>query len=558
MASQGAGDMETYVMNRMMMLCAISLTAMAAHAAETSAPAPGPILSIPGAATVMAIKQGPLEGSSADGVENFLGIPYAVPPVADMRWKNPRAAGGWTTPRKADTFGPNCPMSTPNQGPLSEDCLFINVQRPAGLKADAKLPVLVFIHGGTLAHGLSNTYDMREMIKQNGVIGVTLNYRLGVMGFLGHPAMTKESGGDSGNFGFLDQQLALQWVQDNIASFGGDPTQVTIAGESAGGWSLCAHMVSPVSGKLYSKAVVESGSCVNIPLKQSEDQGIAVAKSLDCDKATGEEALGCLRGKSTDDLLKAGRDIVSRFANGGTVFPMDLNVAMEKGAVNKTPLLIGDNRSEANMFSFPTAGKDEAFYTNWVKQAWPDLAGEIFKRYPWPSDSNSGTTPTLIGQIITDSGNLFEVGGCTQIKWSKALIKQMPVFSYELIHDKGPGFVTAPNLDEGSGHGADLLYLFPEISPEKVKKMTPDEKLLAVQMKTQWGQFTKTGTPNGEKLPVWPTLNESGKLLILTAPPAGRLETLESRHKAHNCDFWDNVPLNTKVQQELINLTNVL
>ena len=203
-------------------------------------------------------------GACTTALDAFLGIPYGAPPVGDKRWRAPQPAESWTDIREAKAFGAYCAAAASPNGARSEaeDCLFINVWRPSDVSADAKLPVYVFIHGGGFINGSSNQADMTEIVEKTDVVGISFNYRLGALGFFSHPDIVK----DLGDFGLMDQQAALRWVHDNIAVFGGDPTRVTIGGESAGGYSVCAHLAAPGSAGLFAQAMMQSGSCVSIPL----------------------------------------------------------------------------------------------------------------------------------------------------------------------------------------------------------------------------------------------------------------------------------------------------
>ena len=235
--------------------CAIGLAGEAALAQDRGA-------------LVVRTQSGPVRGVHNGAVEAFLGIPYGAPPVGDKRWRPPQPAESWNDIREAKAFGAYCAATKSTNGPRSEaeDCLFINVWRPSDVSADAKLPVYVFIHGGGFINGSSNQADMTEIVEKTGVVGVSFNYRLGALGFFSHPDVVK----DSGDFGLMDQQAALRWVHENIAVFGGDPTRVTLGGESAGGYSVCAHLAAPGSAGLFAQAMMQSGSCVSIPLAQAQ------------------------------------------------------------------------------------------------------------------------------------------------------------------------------------------------------------------------------------------------------------------------------------------------
>jgi len=201
-----------------------------------------------------------LAGTRANGVESFLGIPYAAPPVGDLRWRPPAAARPWSGIRDATRFGNRCAQlaSTNGAGSLTEDCLFLNVQRPSGTNRRSRLPVFVFFHGGGYVNGSSDQHDGSTLARQGRIVTVTVNYRLGVLGALAHPALTHEGNGDSGNYGFLDQQASLRWVHQQIAAFGGDPQRVAIGGQSSSGQQICSHLSAPGSRGLFSAAIIES------------------------------------------------------------------------------------------------------------------------------------------------------------------------------------------------------------------------------------------------------------------------------------------------------------
>ncbi|HKS98182.1 MAG TPA: carboxylesterase family protein, partial [Rugosimonospora sp.] len=251
-------------MRRMIWLIALALPVLwAAPAAAHPAP-------------VVGVHSGLLRGTSQGGVDSFLGVPYAQPPVGALRWQAPRPVTPWRGLREAVAYGNRCPAAASSNGPRSEteDCLFLNVQRPAGTRPGARLPVYFWIHGGGLVNGSSNQHDGGLIVRTTGVVVVTINYRLGVFGFLAHPALAG-TGGQVGDYGLEDQQAALRWVRDNIGAFGGDPRQVTIGGESAGGWSICAHLTAPGSQGLFVRAMMQSGSCQSQTVAAGEAAGTA-------------------------------------------------------------------------------------------------------------------------------------------------------------------------------------------------------------------------------------------------------------------------------------------
>src|SRR5271165_4809294 len=290
-------------------------------------------------------ESGRVRGVSNGPVEAFLGIPYAAPPVGDKRWRPPQPAEGWKDIREAKAFGAYCAAAKSTNGPRSEaeDCLFINVWRPSQVSADARLPVYVFIHGGGFINGSSNQADMTEIVEKTGVVGVSFNYRLGPLGFFSHPDVAKESG----DFGLMDQQAALRWVHENIASFGGDPTRVTIGGESAGGYSVCAHLAAPGSAGLFAQAMMQSGSCTSIPLAQAQKNAREISDAVGC---KGPDAAECLRSVPVGKLI----DVPYPPYGGSVAFPTDgtslLPVAPRKavadGSFSRVAIVIGSNRDE--------------------------------------------------------------------------------------------------------------------------------------------------------------------------------------------------------------------
>jgi carboxylesterase type B len=239
----------------------LALLSAAAPAVADAHPAAGSL--------VVHTDKGKISGARSDGVDSFLGVPYAAPPVGALRWRPPQPPAAWTGVRAATQYGDRCAALASTNGARSdsEDCLFLNVQRPTGVAAGRRLPVYVFIHGGGLVNGSSNQAGGDKIVRETNAVVVSMNYRLGVFGFLGLPGLSHAG---EGNYGFLDQQAALRWVQRNIAAFGGDPRQVTLGGESAGAFSVCAHLVARSSRGLFARAMMQSGSCTDRPLADTE------------------------------------------------------------------------------------------------------------------------------------------------------------------------------------------------------------------------------------------------------------------------------------------------
>src|SRR6266852_5987883 len=312
----------------------------------------------------VATSDGRVRGTSSDGVDRFLGIPYGAPPVGNLRWRPPQPHGRWRGVRDATAFANHCPQLVSPFGLASttEDCLYLNVFRPArddqegdeGRRRgddeghEGRLPVMVWIHGGGLLVGESDDYDPVRLVR-HGVIVVTINYRLGVLGFLAHPALTAESPDHaSGNYGLMDQQAALRWVQRNIARFGGDPRRVTIFGESAGGLSVHSHLASPLSAGLFHHAIVESGAyaLTQPSLAAAEAQGTAVARAAGCSAQTAS----CLRAAPVATLLAALTVPTVVPDVDGKVLTQTIQAAFTSGSFNRVPVIEGSNHDEWRLF----------------------------------------------------------------------------------------------------------------------------------------------------------------------------------------------------------------
>src|SRR5499425_1279890 len=327
--------------------------AAAAVALSVSAGGPGVLLAAP-QSPVVATDLGPVRGVATGTMQEFLGIPYAAAPVGDLRWRPPQEHARWNGVRNATSFGPHCPqVATPYGTPsTSEDCLVLNVFTPMKTNEGLPhlLPVMFWIHGGGLVVGESDGYDPSNLVAQN-VIVVTINYRIGELGFLAHSALTAESSnGASGNYGLLDQQAALRWVQRNIRAFGGNPDNVTIFGESAGGLSVHAQLASPLAAHLFHKAIVESGaySLVQPSLSAAEAAGAAFAASAGC--ADPSTAAACLRSLPVATIL-AHQPSGTMVPNlDGFVLPQTVRAAFTTGQFNHVPVIEGSNHDEWRLF----------------------------------------------------------------------------------------------------------------------------------------------------------------------------------------------------------------
>jgi para-nitrobenzyl esterase len=470
------------------------------------------------------VAQGLLQGSTnSDGtVRMFKGVPFGAPPVGDLRWKAPQPAIAWTGVRAADKFGAAC-LQTNVFGDIyfrdaqpSEDCLNLDIWVPAKPEIK-KLGVLVWFYGGGFVAGSASEprYD-GENLARKGIIVVNANYRLGVFGFFSYPELTKESGHNaSGNYGFLDQVAALQWVVKNIAAFGGDPRNITIGGESAGSFSVSALMASPLSRALFQKALGESGAFFPnpsanatlplTPLAETEQRGVKFAESL------GAHSLAEMRAKPANDLLQAAAKPGQGFGPNfdGYFITADPVEIFARGQQSHVPLLAGWNADEGKMFVLFSPQKPTAkSFAEQAQKRFGNQAAEFLKLYPALTDQEAIVSAEALG------GDDF-TGFCTW-KWLDMQRKTggAPVYQYhfEEVPATKPGAMMGPipASEVGSRHAGEIEYVFETLkSAQPDLPWTPDDFKVSDTMSSYWVNFVKTGDPNGPGLPKWPKLTNT-------------------------------------------------
>lgn len=451
---------------------------------------------------------GVVSGLTAEsGVRMFRGIPFAAPPVGSLRWRPPQPAARWNGVRDATRFAAQCmqgriydDMMFRNSA-TSEDCLYLNVWTPRGMEG-RRLPVLVYIYGGGFQAGDGSEfrYDGESMATR-GIVVVTMNYRLGVFGFLAHPELTAESPNKaSGNYGLMDQWAALHWVHDNIAAFGGDPAQVTIAGESAGSFSVSAQMVSPLARGLFARAIGESGAFMSAtPREGAEANGVAFGKLVRA------STLAELRALSAWELLIAtsGRPGVPSFwpIVDGWFIPESPAAIYAAGRQARVPLLAGWNSQEGSWRAYlrttPTSDSARGVFT----RLYGERAGDAMRVYPIATDAQAE-------QSLTDlSGDQFI--GYSTWAWLEAHAKTsgQPIYRYYYAHprpapsDAKPGDV----IPKGAVHSAEIEYAMGNLATNHVYPWTADDHAVSATMQAYFANFIKTGDPNAVGLPRWPT-----------------------------------------------------
>jgi para-nitrobenzyl esterase len=486
---------------------------------------------------------GPLKGIVNGNVAEFLGIPYAAPPVGNLRWMPPQPFGRWHGLLDASSFGSVCTQG----GRGSEDCLFLNIYVPNfkknGNKHGGAMPVMFWIHGGGLTAGAGSDYDPTPLVNQ-GVMVVTINYRLGYLGFFAQTALDSE-GHDAGNYGLMDQQFAMQWVHNNIAAFGGDPSNVTIFGESAGGHSVYCNIASPTAAGLFSHAISESGSYLMfdafiqsiVPLSVGETTGSglvpggdSVASGLGCTTAA------CLRGISNTTLVGVQPGTLYAFVDG-TLLTETPAQAFATGNFNRVPVMAGTNHDEWRIFvaeQYDANGNPiltAPEYDAATIALWGPLLGPIVEFvYPYAPPG---------GQVLGASGT-DGIFACSARNGDALLSNFTNTYAYEFNDENAPPQPTPAGLSFplGAFHGAEIQYLFDD---GFFFELNAAQLQLSHAMVGYWTNFAVSGNPNGGSLPTWSLYNPTSDIFQSLIPPTPTTES--TFNSEHLCDgFWNLIP----------------
>jgi para-nitrobenzyl esterase len=495
------------------------------------------------AGTIVHTLSGPVCGIVVNGDREWLGIPYAAPPVGALRWQSPKPHAPWSTTLQATAFGNECAQGIPPAFPVggSEDCLFVNVVRPPGAVPSSGLPVLVHIHGGGFVIG-SGDADYTLLANTGREVVVSMNYRLGIFGFLANSAL----GANSGDYGLQDQQAALKWVQTNIRAFGGDPTNVTIFGESAGGSSVCDQIASPTAAGLFDKAFSVSGEystlfgsanqllnyqdCKSSPptQAQAEQAGSDFASAVGC--AGASDVAACLRNVPATLVLQAagggftdgGTGTVSPTLNA-TTLPRSLRQALVSGAVNRVPVIAGVDRDE-NLVGTANSPSD---YQQLVNSQYGQYAPRVLARYPL---ARFYSPFVAFRTVAADSDTV-----CPAIVTDQALAQRMPVYGYEIDYGDAPtaSFVPAgqPN---GSYHVA-AWFVFP------TPGLDPNQLVLQQQEVGSLTTFARSGNPTARFTPTWPAFNTANEVMSWAPGADSQVMTAAQISQDHNCTLWNRI-----------------
>jgi para-nitrobenzyl esterase len=531
------------------------------------------------ASTLVQTTNGWVQGQTVGSVNQWLGIRYAASPAGAARWMPPQSPGPYGMPWRpydATQFGAPCPQNisqfgnsiplpaSPNPVPGSadsEDCLFLNVYAPADRRDDRgePLPVLFWIHGGSNQYGEGSSYDPTPLVTQGNIIVVTINYRLGALGWLASPLLDGATPNSSGNYGLMDQQFAMAWVKSNIAAFGGDPRKVTIAGESAGGIDACSHLASPTAAGLFRGAIIESG-CIVFQYPQSfleQSFGVPFAAALGC------TTLACLQAAPVSAVLAAALQLPWVVAVGPSILPEAPQQAFNDGSFNKVPVIQGTNLDEGRLFIplFNGVLTSGDYVTSLFPNTPAATIASIASQYPianYSADGAAAAPGEAAAAIVTDS--LF---ACTARTADQLLGQYVPVWAYEFKDTNAPELFNLPTVfPYGAAHASELQFLFnpnaffPNIDyqvPTDPFPLSPAEQQLSHEMVRYWTNFVATLDPNYPGTGLKPDLAEwrygdfwprydsaSDDAQALTTPYPHPEFGLGAEHQ---CGFWQQLGL---------------
>jgi para-nitrobenzyl esterase len=493
------------------------------------------------------IDTGLISGTTVGDIHVYKGIPFAAPPVGDLRWKPPQPVAPWQGIKDCTAFS-SAPMGYYSSSfpvfskPPSEDCLYLNVWTPAKTTGD-KLPVMVWIYGGAFwfGEGSSPSYDGVNLAN-HGVIEVTFNYRVGPIGFIAHPLLSKESEhNSSSNYGLLDQIAALQWVQKNIAAFGGDPNRVTIFGQSAGGTSVICLVASPLAEGLFQRAIAQSMAEINwSDIRENkwgtqpiEKMGEQLAKDLGCD--TAPDVLACMRAKGAQEVMDKGQAAIDLFGpstyrygpcvDGWVIPDLPLNI-FEAGKQNNVPLLIGSMADEGNLFSAVANAKVDS-YKDLVSRLCGDKASQVLAIFPAGDDAQAKASANKVVGLLT-----FTCPAKTYAAANSKINDNTYFYQFTRV---------PPGSRMGAFHALDVNYVFanfrPIMSPLKADKYFADvDRALAETIMGYWTTFAANGDPNKTGLTQWPAWDASGQYMEFG-------DTIQAKSGLYNeaCDLFMSI-----------------
>jgi para-nitrobenzyl esterase len=487
----------------------------------------------------VATDRGAVQGTTTGGVTGWRGIPFAAPPIGPLRWAAPELAACWKGVRATQVFGPPCPQLDNGTVIGSEDCLTLNVWKPT--KRAAPRPVMVFVHGGGNVQGSASNvvagvtlYDGANLARTGDVVVVTVQYRVGALGYLADPALAQGTTA-AGNYGLLDQIAALQWVQRNAAAFGGDPKRVLLFGESAGAVNTCMLVASPLARGRFSRALMESGACGASDKATAERTAGDFAQTAGC---TGADVASCLRALPASTVVQTLPGVVELTSLGhprygpyvdGRVLPEDPLTRIESGKANRVPMIIGSNADETAIF-VRNVQTPEEYRAAVAAMVAPATAAQILALYP--VDQYGSGRAAMIA-VTTDA--LFT---CTARRTVRAAVtgQGTSVYRYFFTHTMAGGTLRAL----GAFHGLDLFFVFGRLDTTGYTP-TVDEQALSVAMMRSWAQFAATGDPktrvSGTGTPAWPRAKAGADPYLQLDTPI----TSGDGVRTEQCNFWDSL-----------------
>jgi para-nitrobenzyl esterase len=485
--------------------------------------------SIAKAAGVVHTSGGPITGTTLGAERAYLGVPYAAPPVGALRWEPPAPAAPFTGTFHATQFGPHCPQTASPFGiaSTSEDCLYLNVFTPLKERPSDRRPVMVWIHGGAFTVGESDAYDPLRLVGQD-VDVVTINYRVGALGFLAQSALDGE-GHLFANYGLLDQQAAIAWVKRNAVAFGGDPNRITIFGESAGGASVLSQLASPLATGLFSRGIIESGSYVNTPtLPEAEAAGAAYASAVGCPGQTS----ACLRALPVATLLAQEPSGYVPTVDG-TILPLNPKVAIATGDFNRVPVIDGTNADEYRLFTgldfdlvsgpLTTATYPDAIAAEVGSAVAPYVLAEYpASSYPSPDAANSAA--------LTDAAF-----SCDALFLDESFAKYVPAYAYEFADIHAPELFLPPvSFPYQAAHASELQYIF-NLTVPYPQPLDPAQEALAATMVNYWTSFARNDKPFSQGNLYWPPYSPKFDDMIHLDTPNSPFTSFS---REHGCAFW--------------------
>lgn len=499
---------------------------------------------------------GELRGYVDDGVEYYLGVPYARPPVDELRWRPPQPAQPWQGTREAQKTPPVCMQFSIITGSVigNEDCLYLNIWTPSKTPT-RPMPVMVWIHGGgfIIGQGAYTAQDWPRLARREDVVVVSMNYRLGIFGFLAHQALTAEDPAHptSGNYGIEDQTAALRWVRDHISAFGGDPDNVTLFGQSAGGISVCAQLVSPAASGLFHRAAIQSGPCGGpmSSLAAVSELGERAAIDLQCQDAS--DVLSCLRDKPAADVINTlPPDPTLGFGEGYTFWwpvhdevtlPYQFMDAFESGRFNQVPIINGATLDEASLliwlshnFRFKPLQAGQYMDRLEYLTGSEELAAAVARQYPLENYNSPFDALTA-----SFSDGFFN---CMIRSQSQALSRHVPVWAYQFNYAEAPFFI--PWADLGAFHAAELQYVMGRPMTLTRRDFKQKEQPMAQSIMDYWARFARNGNPNPPGANSWPAYGGSDKTLLFNLH-----NSVAQQVHAQPCQFWEELPYLRPVYQ---------